>query len=299
MKILIIGSKGFIGSHCLANFKSKGHTVFGCDVIVDYNSENYFLIDATNSQYYEIFESNFFDVCVNCSGAANVQDSIRNPQRDFQLNTVNVFNLLNAIRVYNPTCKFINLSSAAVYGHPQKLPLTEDQPLLPISPYGFHKKYAEEICEQFFKEYHIRTCSLRIFSAYGPGLQKQLFWDLYKKSKTNQKIELFGTGTESRDFIFIDDLVKVIEGIIHRGNFEGKSINVASGKETTIKEAVTVFFQIFNPACEFNFNYQVKEGDPTNWCADIQQLRNFGLTTTTTLNEGLIKYVKWLKNEIL
>lgn len=142
MKILIIGSKGFIGSHCLDYFTNQGHTVFGCDVVVDYTAKNYFLVDATNANYQELFASKSFNVCINCSGAANVQDSITNPQRDFQLNASNVFSLLNAIRIHNATCKFINLSSAAVYGHPITLPVNENQTLNPISPYGFHKKYA-------------------------------------------------------------------------------------------------------------------------------------------------------------
>jgi len=187
MRILIIGSKGFIGSHCYKYFSEKEYNVSGCDVVIDYTEKKYFLIVASNSDFHTIFEKNSFDVCINCSGAANVSDSIKNPRRDFFLNTVNVFSILYASREYNPTCKFLNISSAAVYGRPIGLPIVESFKLNPISPYGIHKKISEEICSEFYNQFNINTCSIRIFSAFGPGLKKQLFWDIYKKSKKFSK----------------------------------------------------------------------------------------------------------------
>ena len=184
MKILIIGSRGFIGHHLFSYFSEKGNEVWGTDVVDDYiNKERYFLIDASNSDYSSVFQSAEFDLCVNCSGAANVPESLKNPLRDYYLNTVNVFKILEAIRKFQPACKFINLSSAAVYGNPKQMPVKEDARPDPLSPYGFHKLQAEQICKEFYDFYNIRTCSLRIFSVYGPGLKKQLFWDLYNKAK--------------------------------------------------------------------------------------------------------------------
>lgn len=298
MQILIIGSKGFIGSYCLTYYRNKGHLVFGCDVAVDYIDGMYFLVDATNANYQEVFKSQHFDVCINCSGAANVQDSIKNPQRDFQLNTTNVFLMLDAIRLLNSSCKFINLSSAAVYGHPKTLPIKEKQELNPISPYGFHKKYAEEICKQFYQQFQISTCSLRIFSAYGPGLRKQLFWDLFKKADKNNVIELFGSGKETRDFIYIDDLVSVIENVIQNAKFRGESINVASGIELSIREVSETFASHFKNKSVV-FNDVTKIGDPNNWVADISILKSFGFKPRVDLKNGLNNYIEWIKKEKL
>lgn len=299
MKILIIGSKGFIGSHCLNYFTNAGHEVFGCDVAVDYTAQNYFLVDATNSDFKDLFAQQTFEVCINCSGAANVQDSLKNPQRDFQLNTVNVFFMLSAIKDLNSHCKFLNLSSAAVYGHPTTLPVNENQSLNPISPYGFHKKYAEEICLQFYSQFNVNTCSLRIFSAYGPGLKKQLFYDLYQKIKQADSIELFGTGNESRDFIYIDDLVIAIEKTINRASFNGECINVASGKEVTIQEVSSLFIEVLNRDKTITFNQKEKPGDPKNWVADISVLKSFGFVPKVNLKEGLNNYIEWIKKEKL
>ena len=296
MKILIIGSKGFIGSHCVSYFE-KHNEVHTCDVMVDYVSSNYHLVDSTNADYSDIFQNHTFDVCINCSGAANVQDSIVNPQRDFTLNTLNVFKQLDAIRKYNASCKYINLSSAAVYGNPNYLPVDEIHPCAPISPYGIHKKMAETICESFFQNYNISTCSLRIFSCYGPGLRKQLFWDLHSKSKNESSVALFGSGNESRDFIYIDDVVQAISLVINTSSFTSETINIANGKELKIEEVVTCFFDIHPSKCTFNFEGSTRQGDPINWVASIDKLVAMGYKQAVSLQEGITKYVAWLKED--
>jgi len=295
MNILIIGSKGFIGSHCVTHF-SKAYNVWQSDVVVDYTTSNYSQLDATNADYNDLFQKQTFDVCINCSGAASVPDSIKNPQRDFMLNTLNVFKQLDAIRKHNPFCKYINLSSAAVYGNPECLPIDEKHPLNPISPYGFHKKMAEDVCESFYKNFRLQVCSLRIFSAYGEGLRKQIFWDLYKKGEINSnQVSLFGTGKESRDFIHVSDLVSVIELVIKRSNFQNDHINVANGKELSIQNIAETFYSIYNPSKIIKFQGQAREGDPINWVADISKIKELGYVNGIDLNSGLTKYVAWLK----
>lgn len=298
MEILIIGSKGFIGSHCVTYFSTQ-HKVHECDVVVDYNNPQYTQVDATNADYVDLFQDQQFDVCINCSGAASVPDSIKHPKRDFMLNTVNVFKQLDAIRIHNPACKYINLSSAAVYGNPEFLPVSETHPLKPISPYGVHKKMAEEICESFYKNFGIGTCSLRIFSAYGEGLKKQLFWDLHKKVKSTNVVSLYGSGTESRDFIHISDLVRVIELVINNSAFQSDCINVANGRELAIKEVAEIFYNVYEPSVLMSFEGQTRLGDPTNWVADISKIRDYGYTNEIDIKTGLKRYAKWLLENAL
>jgi dTDP-glucose 4,6-dehydratase/UDP-glucose 4-epimerase len=295
MKVLIIGSKGFIGGHTANFFSSLPDTeVFECDVMVDYEKVNYFLIDSTNADYQSIFQNNPFDVCINCSGAASVPDSIKNPFRDFTLNTYNVVKMLDAIRLSQPGCKFINLSSAAVYGNPSELPVRENLRLNPISPYGIHKMQAEQVCQTYSNFYNIPTCSLRIFSAYGNGLKKQLFWDLYQKAKNNKAIEMFGTGQETRDFIHVADVVRAIQCCIGNALFVGETINVANGEEITISSAVHTFLSLFPLEKEVNFNAVQKKGDPRNWKADITLLKALGYKPTVSIHQGLEKYFLWV-----
>lgn len=294
MKVLIIGSKGFIGSHCVDYFSSFAH-VFECDVVADYDNSYYFLIDTVNADYKSCFENHNYNLCINCSGAASVPDSVKQPLRDFNLNVLNVFKILDAIRQLNPSCKFINLSSAAVYGNPLSLPVKESQNLNPVSPYGYHKDMAENVCREFHKLYDLKTCSVRVFSAYGPGLKKQLFWDLYKKSIDKNEVELFGTGEETRDFIYVTDLVHALKIIAKKHSFNGESLNLGTGIETSIKEVVTTFYKELNYTGKIKFKGTNRIGDPINWVAQINKITELGFQPQISLPQGLRKYTEWLK----
>lgn len=295
MKILIIGSKGFIGQHAVQFFQLQKHKVIGCDVATDYEDAHYIQIDATNSDYHFIFEQHVIDVCINCSGAASVPLSLQFPLKDFSLNTLNVFKILEAIRTHQPQCKFINLSSAAVYGNPTRLPIKEDFVLKPLSPYGIHKQQAEEICKEFSVYYGISTCSVRIFSAYGNGLKKQLFWDMYKKFSSGEFIELYGTGNESRDFIHIEDIVEALQLVIRNASFTGEQINLANGEEYTIKFIADLFKKHLQTNKDIRFNNQVKPGDPLNWRADISKLKAMGYAPKISLDHGIRNYINWIQ----
>lgn len=298
MNILVIGSKGFIGSHTIQYFKNLQHNTFGCDVVVDYTEDNYFLLNASNANFQEIFSSQSFDICINCSGAASVPDSIIHPQRDFDLNVVNVFKLLDAIRIHQPKCKFINLSSAAVYGNPEKLPIAENSYKKPVSPYGIHKKMAEEILTEFNTFYHLNTISLRLFSVFGIGLQKQLFWDLHKKMKASvDEIEIYGTGNETRDFIYIKDLMQAIDLIVKNAQFNGEVYNIANGIEVSIREAVETFAKSINWNGKINYTQAVRVGDPLNWRADVTALQQLGYKQKYSLQAGLNEFTQWLREK--
>ncbi len=295
MNILVIGSKGFIGSHCLDYFRQAEHNVSGCDVVVDYTDENYFLIDSTNADYKEVFEKNDFQVCINCSGAASVGDSIHNPRRDFELNTLNVFKMLDAIRQFRPDCRFIQLSSAAVYGNPSGLPVKEDSALRPVSPYGWHKYYSELVCHEFTSLYKCKLAILRPFSVYGAGLKKQLFWDVYHKLGKGEKFELFGTGNETRDFIHISDMLVVIDLVMQKGKFEGEVYNVANGEAVRICDIIRDFAALSGIGTGYSFNNHTKEGDPLYWQADISRISALGYNRKVSQSDGLNGYIQWVK----
>ena len=305
MKLLIIGSDGFIGSHCSIFFKNKGFQVIEAGIREINEAENeptYFSLNPIQTDFTDLFISHTYDVCINASGSANVGFSFEKPDIDYELNVLNVQKLLVAIRKYNPKCKFINFSSAAVYGNPNKLPIQENFPTHPLSPYGFHKLQSEYLLKEYHKFFGLHTCNVRIFSAYGTELRKQLFWDLYQKAlkiESNEKVELFGTGEESRDFIFIDDLVQLIDKIIKNSSFCGEVINAASGIECKIKDVVEMFYMLLHRNLDRKVNYEfsgkVKVGDPNNWKADISLAKTLGFVPRFNTFEGLKHYTKWLK----
>jgi dTDP-glucose 4,6-dehydratase/UDP-glucose 4-epimerase len=279
-RLLVFGSRGFLGSSLSGMLGPDTYT--GINRVEDLSDE---ILDSV-------------DVLINCAGASNVLTSFQDPVKDYRNNTTLVQQLLEKIRLSgNKNIRLINLSSAAVYGNPQKLPIKESEKLNPISPYGYHKMMAEDICRMYYFCYGIKTLSLRIFSAYGPGQQKMLLWDLHQKIKnSNGKITLFGTGEESRDFIHINDIFQQLILAINYSEFQGETINVANGKEVKIREIVELYKKHHPIRFNFTFNGQNRPGDPLNWLADISKMKEWGFQSKVTIEEGISDYIKWVKS---
>ena len=288
MNILIIGSSGFIGKACVDYFLSSGYHVSGTDIVgKNENDFIFYQLDSSAPDFNAVFDKTQFDLCINASGAASVAFSMQFPAEDYRMNVTNVSLILDAIVKHQQSCRFINFSSAAVYGNPNQLPIAENAPLVPVSPYGKNKLEAENLIRQYFDRTGLKSCSLRVFSAYGPGLHKQLFWDIYQKSLQTKNIILYGTGAETRDFIFINDLVRAIECIAQNAQMKGECINVASGEETFIRDAARIFlsFQLSN--FELKFSGKAKVGDPINWKANNSLLKSLGFVPTVSIADGL------------
>lgn len=291
MKILVLGVNGFIGARLKECLTKRGYQVIGADIS---DTGSNLIIDPSCPDFSAVFSSDDFRVCINCTGAASVPESFNNPLHDFTLNTLRIAEMLEAFRRVSPRTRFIHLSSAAVYGNPQKFPIHEMDIVKPVSPYGWHKLQAEEICREYAMVYGLEILSMRVFSAYGPGLRKQLFWDVYQKALVRQHIELFGTGNETRDFIFIDDIAACVDIFIKKGIFDGRAVNVASGAAVTVRAAVTTLLDALNWDREISFTGTERTGDPLFWQADISHLQELGYIPAFSLVDGVEKLATWL-----
>ncbi|HEY5811040.1 MAG TPA: NAD-dependent epimerase/dehydratase family protein [Terrimicrobiaceae bacterium] len=296
MKIAIIGSQGFVGAHCYSYFE-QNNEVWGADISNKLAQQNFFPVEREHTDFGIIFHEHEFDLCINASGNGLVSKSLESPLFDYELNVFNTIKILECIRTKQPSCRFINLSSAAVYGNPETLPVQESSPLNPISPYGWHKRYGEEICTEYWKLHGIRSLTLRIFSLYGENLRKQLFWDIYQKTCESKRIILFGTGDETRDFLYIRDLMQVFSRVILASSFEAEALNVAAGVEISIRTAAELFCQALDPTIEITFNGNTKKGDPSNWRADISKLQRMGFAPEYTFEQGIKHVAQWILRE--
>lgn len=296
MKILIIGINGFIGSNLSRYFESMGHEVIGITA-QGISRKNLFVIDKLTPEYDFIFQEHTFDVVINAAGSKGVGFSWENTVVDHTLNVLNNAKLLEAIKKSGQNPKIIHFSSAAVYGNPKQLPISEVDAVQPISPYGFHKLQAENLMLEYHELYGLQTCNLRVFSVFGPGLKKQLLWDVYQKilATRSGQISLFGTGAESRDYIYIDDLMSVIEILLDKGAFIGGVYNVANGIDIRIDEIVSNFIVALETDVAVSFNGEQKKGDPKNWRADIGRLKALGYEPGNNIHEELKEYAKWLR----
>lgn len=294
MKILILGSHGFIGS-VIYSALSSDNDVYGCDIQKS-DEKRYFCISAENPDFSIVFKQEEFDVCINASGIANVSLSMKNPLADFDANARNVFCILDCIRQYQSHCSFITLSSAAVYGNPERLPIKEVDALKPVSPYGFDKMISENICKLFSEIYGIKTSCLRLFSVYGKGQRKMLLWDVCNKFREDLVVNLFGTGNEGRDYIHVTEIPRIISLIIERQKDNFSVYNIANGSQIKVRQIAEFIKRYFGTEKEIIFSKKVRNGDPLNWEADISKIKALGYIPSVSIEDGINDYVRWFKN---
>jgi UDP-glucose 4-epimerase len=165
----------------------------------------------------------------------------------------------------------------------------------PVSPYGFHKKIAEEICLSYHNNFNIDVGIVRYFSIYGNGLQKQLLWDACKKIYKLDKVVFFGTGKETRDWIHVSDAVSLLYDFSLK--LEGyEVINGGSGIETSINEIIRMLNESMEKPANVEFNGVVKEGDPLHFWADIAKSASLGWKPVITIEDGINEYVQYFKS---
>ncbi len=158
----------------------------------------------------------------------------------------------------------------------------------PISPYGFHKKIAEELCLSYAKNFNIEIGVIRFFSIYGEGLRKQLLWDACNKIDHFDEVSFFGTGDETRDWIHVTDAATLIEKFVTQ--LKGyQVINGAGGQTVAIKDVVNSLCKKFKKHTNITFTGQVKAGDPIHFWADITKALQLGWQPTVSLEVGLKK----------
>ncbi len=299
MKVLILGSEGFIGRNLVAYFIRINEEVTGVDLYeVGSQRYTYYKVSRLSPDYDELLASVQFDVCINAAGSSSVPYSTTHPISDFEANTLDTIRILDGLRRHQPTCRYLHISSAAVYGNPSEMPTGEDSRLLPVSPYGWHKLMAEQLCTEYANLFSVQVAIVRPFSVFGIGLEKQLFWDLYTKTKaaSQNMLKLWGSGEETRDFIYVDDLVRALDVVVRHGSFNAQVYNVASGQETTIRYAAESLLKLLNPSIRPVFNQESRTGDPANWRANITRIRDLGFRPQIPFEAGIDKLASWLRS---
>jgi UDP-glucose 4-epimerase len=209
---------------------------------------------------------------------------------------VGTHSLLNALRKAKQRIRFVFLSSAAVYGNPRALPVLETSDLIPISPYGFHKVCSEALVREYAALHGLDALSLRIFSAYGPGLRRQVVYDVVRRIRPGSSLRLDGTGMESRDFVHATDVARAAFCALERAPGRGEAYNVASGTETTLRALATQLRKLCGDG-PIEFSGKVRTGDPANWRADIAALVALGFRPTMSIDEGLRQVAEWVQTE--
>lgn len=288
MSYLVTGASGFLGRAVVRHLEACGRTV----VAVKREPP------MGETAFDELLIRCQPEVVVHTAGSASVPASFVDPWADFQSGPQLTFRLLEALRRHSPASRLVFFSSAAVYGEPVCLPVLESEECRPLSPYGFHKVACELLCRQYRSLYGMQVSILRIFSAYGPGLRKQVFWDLSRQLARNpREIVLQGTGMESRDFVFADDVARAVMAVAEHGDFNAAAYNVAGGREVFLRDLVRSLIDAFGVSPEICFNGKVPTGNPLRWQASIDSLRATGFQPRVDFSSGVASYVEWFRNQ--
>lgn len=301
--VFITGIGGFLGRYVARHFASESWQVVGVDTLPAENVQlgagiSYHQLALPSIQLDSLLSALKPDVAIHCAGRASVPLSVEDPRADFHANVGLTMELLDALRRHSPACRTIFLSSAAVYGDPEIQPVSEEHRVAPVSPYGYHKRQGELLCEEFSKVYGMPTLSVRIFSAYGPGLRRQVIWDICQRALTTGKLVLHGTGHESRDFIHAQDIARALLLLAEQAPARGESYNLASGQETTIAHLAEGLIRELQCDVEPAFDGSVTPGQPINWCADLSRIRQLGFEPRITLDAGLRSIAQWARAEL-
>ncbi len=301
--VLVTGTHGFLGRNTAKFFQTLDYKVIGIGLgkwdegyHEAYGIDRWIEAAVTLDNLLNLDVSP--DIIIHCAGSGSVGYSFANPMNDFQMTVDSTVSILEYMKITGFAGKMIYPSSASVYGIKENFPIKETDTLDPISPYGYHKKIAKDLCKSYVVNYNLSVSIIRFFSIYGQELRKQLLWDACKKfSSAGGRVQFYGTGSEIRDWIHVDDAVKLIYQAT-QSNTGYEIINGASGEGIETKKILYLLSSNFNVEHQIEFNGIVREGDPPCYIADISRAKALGWKPEIPIQVGIANYVIWFKNQL-
>jgi len=192
---------------------------------------------------------------------------------------------------------FYLISSAAVYGLKGKK-CKETLNCKPISLYGKLKYSSEKIAFYYSKKFNLNIAILRVFSAFGEDLRRQVIFDIYKKFKNETEVRLLGTGNESRDFIYINDICAIFYSIMNNKKKLNKFniFNIATGYSTKIKHLAYKIKKLLNINKKIIFSNKMRSFDVKSWKADVKKIKKLNINNNFKINTNLKRTINYWNN---
>jgi UDP-glucose 4-epimerase len=241
------------------------------------------------------------DVIVHLAANTGVGPSVEDPRADCMANVIGVFNYLDAARL-NKVPRFIFASSGAPAGEVEP-PIHEELPPHPVSPYGASKLAGEGYCSAYNKTFGIDTVMLRFGNVYGPGSlhKSSVVAKFILQALKGEALEIYGDGQQTRDFIYIDDLINAMMLAAVKDNIGGEAFQIASSQETTVGEItdkLVVILQKHGIADINVINSETRLGDVRRNFSDTSKAKAFlGWVPTMSQDVGLNNTVEYFLNE--
>lgn len=320
MHILVTGGAGFIGSHlikalfrdnpgikisCIDNFDRFYSVEIKQLNIRDFkgNPDFHFLktdISVTTSEILSDLINDPVDAIVHIAAKAGVRPSIQNPLAYQQTNVIGTQHLLDFARE-KKVKQFVFASSSSVYGINDHFPWKEDEKLLPISPYAMTKQAGEMLGHVYSQLFGIRFIALRFFTVYGPSQRPDLAIHKFMKAiLKGEPITMYGDGSTSRDYTYVDDIVQGIMAAIQYDKTEFEIINLGNNYSVPLNDLIALIEKTTGKKANIE-QLPEQPGDVSKTFADISKAKKLlGYNPGTKLDDGLKKFYNWfLQNQDL
>jgi nucleoside-diphosphate-sugar epimerase len=302
MKSLITGCAGFIGSHLTDKLLLEGHDVTGIDCFTDYypravkekniknalEHENFTFIEKDIVNITEFPE---VDYIFHQAAQAGVRASWGSSFGIYTRNNILATQKLLEYYKDKGVKKFVFASSSSIYGDVDKLPIREDAPKNPFSPYGVTKLASENLCSLYYKNYGTPTVSLRYFTVYGPRQRPDMGINKFVHAGLNgDAIEIYGDGTQTRDFTYISDVVQA-NLLAASSDVVGESFNIGGGSRISVDDLVRLIKEAVGKDVQTK-HVGAQKGDVRHTYADVTKAgKMIGYIPTIDIKVGVKRYV--------
>lgn len=316
MSILVTGAAGFIGSHTCDALLERGERVVGLDNFDDfYEAEvkNRNLVDARERAGFTLVRGDIRDpdalealpddieAVIHLAARAGVRPSIENPELYAEVNVMGTVRLL-AWAKDRGIRRFVFASSSSVYGNNEKVPFSESDPVdHPISPYAATKKAGELVCHAASRLDGVAIACLRFFTVYGPRQRPDLAVHKFARIlRDGGPIPMFGDGTTSRDYTYVDDTVSGVLGALEwvsRDTGEYRVFNLGNHRTVTLSDMIRIIGEEMGvePRIE---QLPMQPGDVVRTYADIERAREeLGYRPDTDFRDGVRRFLEWFSRQ--
>ncbi|MCI0597126.1 MAG: SDR family oxidoreductase [candidate division Zixibacteria bacterium] len=304
---MITGGAGFIGSHIVAALLKKGDSVVILDNFSSGRKEN--LAGLEGAQVVEGDVRDFetlnglvegTDTVFHLAAVVSVLASLEEPQTTWEVNLKGTYNVLEAARRARVK-RVVYISSSAVYGECPKPPFKESRPPQPESPYALSKLAGEQLCSLYWRLYGLETVALRLFNVYGPrqnpfSQYANAIPNFTRKLLSGQTPTIYGDGNQTRDFVYVGDVVRAAERASRSKKAAGGVFNVGSGKRISVNQLFAEIQKILKTNSKPEFSPR-KQGDVLHTWADIARAKKvLGFSPKANFARFLNATVLWFKN---